>query len=66
MDGNKRFTSGHTTANQQDLAVLRRNTVDKQEPFAAVLSCADSRVPVEIVFDQSIGQILSRGSPAIS
>jgi len=31
--------------------------VDKQEPFAAVLSCADSRVPVELIFDQTIGHI---------
>jgi len=31
--------------------------VEKQEPFAAVLACADSRVPVELVFDQTIGQI---------
>jgi carbonic anhydrase len=31
--------------------------VDKQQPFAAVLSCADSRVPVELVFDQTIGQL---------
>lgn len=29
----------------------------KQEPFAAVLACADSRVPVELVFDQTIGHI---------
>jgi len=36
---------------------LRQQTVEKQEPFAAVLSCADSRVPVEIVFDQSIGHL---------
>ncbi len=57
MDGNKRFTSGKLTAREHDLAILRRNTVEKQEPFAAVLSCADSRVPVELVFDQSIGQL---------
>jgi len=57
MDGNKRFTSGRLTAHDQDLAILKQNTVDKQEPFAAVLSCADSRVPVELVFDQSIGHI---------
>ena len=31
--------------------------MEKQEPFAAVLSCADSRVPVEIIFDQSIGHL---------
>ena len=29
----------------------------KQKPFASVLSCADSRVPVELMFDQSIGQV---------
>jgi carbonic anhydrase len=57
MDGNKRFTSGRLTAHEQDLAILKQNTVEKQEPFAAVLSCADSRVPVELVFDQSIGHI---------
>jgi carbonic anhydrase len=41
----------------RDLKILRDHTVDKQEPFAAVLSCADSRVPVEIIFDQTIRHI---------
>jgi carbonic anhydrase len=57
MDGNKRFTTGGLTAHEHDLAILEQNTIEKQEPFAAVLSCADSRVPVELVFDQSIGHI---------
>src|SRR6516162_2710763 len=57
MDGNKRFTSGKLTAHQEDLAILKQHTEEKQEPFAAVLSCADSRVPVELVFDQTIGHI---------
>jgi carbonic anhydrase len=57
MAGNKRFTSGRLTAHEQDLAILKQHTEGKQEPFAAVLSCADSRVPVELVFDQSIGHI---------
>lgn len=57
MEGNRRFTTNGATAHEHDLAILRQNTVEKQEPFAAVLSCADSRVPVEMVFDQSIGQI---------
>lgn len=57
MDGNKRFTTGRPTAHEHDLAILKQNTIEKQEPFAAVLSCADSRVPVELVFDQSIGHI---------
>lgn len=57
MEGNKRFTSGKLTAHEQDLAILKQHTEEKQQPFAALLSCADSRVPVELVFDQSIGQI---------
>src|SRR6516225_7729144 len=57
MDGNQRYTSGKLKAFDEDLASLKQKTVEKQEPFAAVLSCADSRVPVEIVFDQSIGHI---------
>ena len=57
MEGNKRFAADRPTACEHDLAMLRAHTVDKQEPFAAVLSCADSRVPAELVFDQSIGQI---------
>ena len=57
MDGNRRFTSGHLTAYEEDLAILKQKTSEKQEPFAAVLSCADSRVPVELVFDQSIGHV---------
>ena len=57
MAGNKRFTSGRMTSHEHDLAMLREHTEEKQEPFAAVLSCADSRVPVELVFDQSIGHL---------
>ena len=57
LEGNKRFTAGKLTAHDHDLAILKEHTVEKQEPFAAVLSCADSRVPVELVFDQSIGHI---------
>jgi carbonic anhydrase len=57
MDGNKRFTAERLTACEHDLAILKEHTIEKQEPFAAVLSCADSRVPIELVFDQSIGHI---------
>jgi len=57
LDGNKRFISRRLTACEQDLAILKQNTIEKQEPFAAVLSCADSRVPIELVFDQTIGHI---------
>jgi carbonic anhydrase len=57
MDGNQRFTSNRLTAHDHDLAILREHTVEKQEPFAGILSCADSRVPVELIFDQSIGHL---------
>jgi carbonic anhydrase len=55
--GNERYIAGKLTSFAEDLEILKKKTVDKQEPFAAVLSCADSRVPVEILFDQSIGEI---------
>jgi carbonic anhydrase len=57
MDGNERFVAGKITSFPEDLKILKEKTVLKQEPFAAVLSCADSRVPVEILFDQTIGHV---------
>jgi carbonic anhydrase len=57
LDGNRRFIAGQLKSFTEDLAILKQNTIDKQEPFAAVLSCADSRVPVELIFDQSIGHV---------
>ena len=57
MDGNRRYVDGRMTALQHDLDILHDRTAEKQEPFAAVLSCADSRVPVELVFDQTIGHL---------
>ena len=57
MEGNKRFDANQMTSFDHDLVILKEHTVDKQEPFAAVLACADSRVPVELVFDQTIGHI---------
>lgn len=57
IDGNRRFVDIRLTSFAEDLDLLKKRTVDKQQPFAAVLSCADSRVPVELIFDQSIGEI---------
>src|SRR5262245_17157709 len=57
MDGNERYVTGTMTAHEHDLKILHAKTAEKQQPFAAVLSCADSRVPVELVFDQTIGHI---------
>jgi carbonic anhydrase len=57
MTGNERYMAGKITSFPEDIKILKEKTVEKQEPFAAVLSCADSRVPVEILFDQSIGHL---------
>jgi carbonic anhydrase len=57
LAGNQRFTANQLTSIERDLAILKEHTAGKQQPFAAVLACADSRVPVELVFDQTIGDI---------
>jgi carbonic anhydrase len=57
LAGNERFAANQLTSVEHDLVVLKEHTADKQEPFAAVLACADSRVPVELIFDQTIGHI---------
>jgi carbonic anhydrase len=55
MDGNARFVAGKIG----DPEIKKRvtNSADGQYPKAIVLSCVDSRVPVELVFDQRIGDI---------
>jgi carbonic anhydrase len=57
LDGNKRFAAGQLTFIDDDLAAIKKHVVSAQTPFASVLSCADSRVPVELVFDQGIGRL---------
>jgi len=55
MEGNARFVAGKPTA--RDLPEEVRATAAGQHPKAVVLSCLDSRVPVEAVFDQGIGDV---------
>jgi carbonic anhydrase len=57
MAGNDRFVAGEINSFPEDLKILKAKTASKQEPFAAVLACADSRMPVELVFDQTIGHL---------
>ncbi|MFO0828611.1 MAG: carbonic anhydrase [Phycisphaerales bacterium] len=56
MDGNKRFVSGHPLNADRDPA-RRSELAAGQHPFAIVLTCSDSRVPPELVFDQGLGSI---------
>ena len=55
-EGNERFASAHPTHPRSD-AARRAEVRSGQHPFAAVISCSDSRVPPEIVFDQGIGDL---------
>lgn len=56
IEGNARFVKG--TSIHPDLEAMRRNGLKKgQNPFAVILSCSDSRVPPEIVFDQGLGDL---------
>lgn len=57
LDGNKRFTQKESA--ERDLLQQVDDTKTGQFPFAAVLGCIDSRVPVEVVFDQGVGDIFS-------
>lgn len=54
MDGNQRFIDSKVIHPRGGMARVRDTSVD-QFPYAAFLSCADSRVPVEEIFDQGIG-----------
>lgn len=54
--GNARFFSGQATRPELG-ANERRAQIMGQTPFAAVLACSDSRVPVELVFDQGFGDL---------
>jgi len=56
-EGNERFVSG-TSATGLDSHGARRGTLlAGQKPFAIILGCSDSRVPAEIVFDQTLGDL---------
>jgi carbonic anhydrase len=56
-DGNRRFVYGIRGIDALSSRSRRREFVAGQEPFAVVLGCSDSRVPVEIVFDQGLGDL---------
>lgn len=56
-EGNQRFVSDASDRDSITRRVRRLDLTAGQEPFAAVLGCSDSRVPVEIVFDQGLGDL---------
>jgi carbonic anhydrase len=54
-EGNRRFVSN--SGKGRDWSAAVKTTASGQFPFAAILGCMDSRVPIEIVFDQGIGDL---------
>ena len=56
-EGNARFVSGISSIETVANPIRRGELVDGQSPFAVVIGCSDSRVPVEMVFDQGLGDL---------
>ncbi len=56
VDGNKRYVENKPT-HQNQTAKRREEVAKGQKPFAVVITCSDSRVPPEILFDQGIGDL---------
>ncbi|HEV8241562.1 MAG TPA: carbonic anhydrase [Thermoanaerobaculia bacterium] len=56
-EGNRRFASGAVASYSYENFARRAELADRQEPFAIILGCSDSRVPAEIVFDQGLGDL---------
>jgi carbonic anhydrase len=56
-EGNQRFLSGNQSRDKSISRMQRMESLAGQRPFAVILGCSDSRVPVETVFDQSFGDL---------
>ena len=57
QEGNDRFIRGQTGHVEAVERIHRGESVTSQSPFAIVLACSDSRVPIELIFDQGIGDL---------
>ena len=55
MEGNQRFVSGQPKP--RELVLLRHRLATGQHPRVVILTCSDSRVPPELVFDQNLGDL---------
>jgi carbonic anhydrase len=57
MDGNQRFVKSQTNSKKFCDITTRRSLTKGQQPYAVILTCSDSRVPPEIIFDKGLGEI---------
>jgi carbonic anhydrase len=56
-EGNQRYAADKSLRGNADAERRLATVKDGQHPFCTVLSCSDSRVPVELLFDQGIGDV---------
>ena len=56
-EGNRRFVAGTSNIDEALSSARRAELVGGQSPFAVILACSDSRVPVELIFDQGLGDL---------
>jgi len=56
-EGNRRFVDGTNDVARSIGEARRAELVEGQTPFAVILACSDSRVPVELIFDQGLGDL---------
>jgi carbonic anhydrase len=57
QEGNRRFVADDRSGDTITSGARRYELATRQEPFAIILGCSDSRVPAEIVFDQGLGDL---------
>jgi len=57
MDGNRHYVDGQMGACRESDMAKREALATGQKPYAIILSCSDSRVPPEIIFDKSMGEL---------
>jgi len=57
VTGNQRWVSGSSRFMHTSAERLAETASNGQEPFATVIACSDSRVPVEMVFDRGVGDL---------
>jgi len=57
MDGNKRYVENKLTNAAMSDSATRASLSKSQKPYAIILSCSDSRVPPELIFDKGLGEV---------
>ena len=57
IDGNNEFIKNNIV--EKDFIKQRKRLIKKQDPYVIILSCSDSRVPVEIIFNTDLGSVFN-------